>query len=83
MTVAAWVLGQVGGLTLAAIACGSLISVGLSRWMVAQLYGVGPFDPVTLSTVVVVLGATALLSALRPALQAAWVAPVRALGSGE
>ena len=64
------VLGLLVGLGLGAVA-GKLIE--------SRLYGVEPFDPVTLATVTLVLLAVAGVASLVPALRATRVDPARAL----
>jgi putative ABC transport system permease protein len=56
--------------------CGALI---LGRVIAAQLYGVGPADPLLLLTVVIILVATALVACLLPSVQASRITPMAAL----
>jgi predicted permease len=58
---------------------GSLLALGAGRLLASQLYGVNPYDPVVLATVVLLLGTIALLASLIPARRAARVDPVIAL----
>ena len=51
----------------------------MGRWMASVLYGVSPFDPLTLAMVMLVLALTTLLATLVPALKAARVHPVEAM----
>ena len=60
------------------IATGVPIAIALSRLISAQLFAVGPTDPVTLGGVVLVLAAVALAACWLPARRAA-VNPVAAL----
>jgi putative ABC transport system permease protein len=62
-----------------ACACGLAISGVLTRLLAGMLYGVTPADPVTLSGVVGLVLAIAVLASLLPALRAAFVDPVRVL----
>ncbi|MFL6538041.1 MAG: FtsX-like permease family protein [Chthoniobacterales bacterium] len=66
------VLGLVAGLA-AALAIGKLIK--------AQLYETSAYNPLLLSATIVVLGTTALLACLFPALRATFVNPTQALRS--
>ena len=73
------VVGQVGRLAVGAVLAGLASAVLLGRYVESLLYGVEPFDPLTLVAVAAVLALSAVLAALRPALKAADIAPVRAL----
>jgi putative ABC transport system permease protein len=55
------------------------VAVLLARWLRSQLFGIQPFDPVTLIGCVVVTVATVLLAAALPARRAASVEPTKAL----
>jgi predicted permease len=61
------------------LAIGLAGSLALSQLMKAQLFGVGVVDPITLLSVIVVLGMTALLACYLPARRAAGVDPIEAL----
>jgi putative ABC transport system permease protein len=69
------------GLRLAVLglAIGVVLALSLSRTLSAQLYQTSGADPITFSSVVVVLGAVALLASYLPARRAAHIAPVEAL----
>ena len=69
------------GARLAAIgmACGLAVALVEGRLMESMLYGIHPLDPLAISGAVVLLGASALLAALIPALQASRVSPSLAL----
>jgi len=58
---------------------GSAIALVLGRLVQDLLYQVKPFEPAILLTVAGVLGATALLATLAPALRASRVDPMVAL----
>jgi ABC-type antimicrobial peptide transport system permease subunit len=72
-------LGQ--GLRLAAIGLGLglLACLGLARLMGSMLYGVSPYDPLSLAAVSVVLVAIGLISSWLPAHRATRVNPTEAL----
>jgi ABC-type antimicrobial peptide transport system permease subunit len=55
------------------------VSVGLSRLMKTQLYGVSNYDPLTVAAVVVLVTLVALVAALLPARRAAGIDPMKAL----
>jgi predicted permease len=77
------VLRLVVGRSMAVVAGGALVGMGLAlalaRLIQGFLVGVSATDPVTLLAVPLLLGATAFLAALIPALQATRVSPVEAL----
>ena len=66
-------------LTVSSLLIGLLLAVPMGRWMASVLYGVSPFDPLTLAMVMLVLALTTLLATLVPALKAARVHPVEAM----
>jgi putative ABC transport system permease protein len=75
-----WMVLRGGGvLALTGIVAGSIIALGLSRYMQGMLFGVTPLDPVTYASAATVLLATAVLSTLVPAWRASRVDPVTAL----
>ena len=55
---------------------GLALSAALSRSIATFLFGVQPLDPVTFAAVAAVLGLTAALATVAPALRAARVDPV-------
>jgi hypothetical protein len=67
------------GLTATGVLFGVGASVGLTQVLRSWLFGIGVFDLVTLLGVVVVLGSSALLACLVPALRAARVNPLETL----
>jgi putative ABC transport system permease protein len=75
------VLRQGVGLAAVGILLGSVGSMGMTRGMTTLLHEVSPTDPLTFTTVAVVLAAVALLGSWLPARRAAAVDPVRALRS--
>jgi ABC-type antimicrobial peptide transport system permease subunit len=72
-------LGQ--GLRVAAVAagCGLVLSIATTRVLAGMLFGVSPFDPVTLLTVIGIVLTATTLAAFIPALRAALVEPIKAL----
>lgn len=62
-----------------ACVCGLALSFAFTRLLAGMLYGVSPSDPVTLSTVVGLVLAVAVLAALVPAVRAALVEPMQVL----
>jgi len=69
------------GMRLAAvgITVGLAAAFALTRLMASLLYDVKPTDPSTYAVIAAALAATALAACCKPALQAAWVDPARAL----
>jgi putative ABC transport system permease protein len=61
------------------ITVGLAAAFALTRLMASLLYDVKPTDPWTYAAVAAALAATALAACCKPALQAAWVDPARAL----
>jgi ABC-type antimicrobial peptide transport system permease subunit len=66
-------------LTSAGVVLGIVVSLGLTRFIRSQLFGVQPSDPVTMSSVIVVMMMVALAAAYLPARRAARVDPIVAL----
>lgn len=73
------VLHEGGRLVAVGLAIGAGLSLYSGRALEDLLIGVGPRDGLTLATVVLVLGAAALVACLSPARRAARLDPVRAL----
>jgi putative ABC transport system permease protein len=73
------VLGHSFRLALTGLALGMLVSVALSRFMTAFLYGVKATDPLTFAGVGALLIAIALVAGYVPARRAARVDPLVAL----
>lgn len=61
------------------IGVGLVMSLGLTRFLESLLYGVRPGDPVTLAVVVVTFFGVVVVAALRPALRATRVDPLRTM----
>ncbi len=66
-------------LVIVGITVGLVAAFALTRFMASLLYEVEPTDPSTYAVVAAVLAATALIACCKPALQAAWVDPIRIL----
>jgi putative ABC transport system permease protein len=62
-----------------ACAAGLVLSIGFARAMSGLLYGVSPFDPLTLAVVIVVVIGVAALAAFIPSLRASRIDPMEAL----
>ena len=73
------VLLQGARLAGAGLVLGLVGALSLGRFLQSLLYGVGAADPVTLLTVVLVLGSVALAACLLPALRAVGIDPIAAL----
>jgi putative ABC transport system permease protein len=73
------VVGHTVRLALFGIVIGSTVAAALTRLLVHFLFGVGPADIATFSAVALLLGSTAILASLLPALRATRVNPVEAL----
>ena len=63
----------------AASACGLVMTLIVTRSLSTMLYGVSPFDPATLSGVLVVVLTVAAMAAVIPAARAAFVEPMKVL----
>jgi putative ABC transport system permease protein len=75
------VVGQGGRLAATGMALGVFGSLMLTRYLRTLLFGVGPSDPVTFASVVLLLGFVTIAACLIPAMRAARVDPSRALRS--
>jgi putative ABC transport system permease protein len=73
------IIGQGLVLTLAGIALGSLMALGLTRLLSGLLFGVGASDPLTFITTALTLTFVALLACWIPARRAAKVDPMTSL----
>jgi predicted permease len=62
-----------------ACAAGLVLALAFTRALSGMLYGVSPFDPVTLSVVIAVVVGAAVLAAILPAARAARTDPMQAL----
>jgi len=73
------VLRQALAMAVAGLAAGIAASFGLTRLLVAQLFGVKPSDPLTFAAVPLILLAVALAAAWIPAVRATRIDPLTAL----
>jgi ABC-type antimicrobial peptide transport system permease subunit len=60
-------------------AVGTLASLGVNRFVAAQLFGVTPRDPVAIAVALSVLGCVTLMAGYMPARRASRIDPVKAL----
>jgi putative ABC transport system permease protein len=74
-----WITRQALYIVALGIVLGLLGTLAVTRAMGALLYNVSPMDPLTLATVVTVLGAVAFLASFLPAWSAVRLDPVEAL----
>jgi putative ABC transport system permease protein len=77
--IARLVLGRGLGLAVTGVAIGLVAAAIGARALAAQLYGIGPLDPVTFALVPAMLLAVALAASLLPARRAARLDPVAAM----
>jgi putative ABC transport system permease protein len=73
------VLGQGALTSVAGVVVGLLGSLVLTRWLRSQLFGVSPYDPVTLMGIVFLLSLVTLAACCIPARRATRVDPTIAL----
>jgi predicted permease len=73
------VLGQAGKMIILGVAIGILATLGLTGLMASMLFGVTPWDPVTLGGVALLLSLVSLFACYVPAQRAARVDPMIAL----
>jgi ABC-type antimicrobial peptide transport system permease subunit len=69
------IVGRGPALTGVGLAVGLVGALGLGRFVAGMLYGVAPYDPITLAGVVVVLFCVSALGSWLPARRAAGVDP--------
>ncbi len=74
-----WILDDAARPTLLGVVIGIPLALAAAGLLRGLLYGVGPFDPLALGAVIVLVVAVTLLAALAPALQAARLNPSQAL----
>ena len=73
------IVGQGARLAMIGTGIGVVGAVAAARLLRSQLFGIGPSDPVTLLSIVAVLGAAVLVASAIPALRAAAIHPTEAL----
>ena len=73
------VLGEATRVVGAGVAIGGAVALASSRLAASELYGLEPWDPLTLTTAIVMLFGVALLAAFLPAQRAARTNPTAAL----
>jgi len=61
------------------VVIGAAVAFALTRWMESLIYGVSPTDPVTFSSVAVLLIGIALIASYVPARRAVRVDPMQSL----
>ena len=76
------IVGRALGLSVAGIVVGLTAALALGRFIQGQLFGVTLFDPVTLGSVALALGASAALASFLPARRATKFDPASALREG-
>ena len=73
------VLWQGGKLVLIGLLAGLTGTLAAGRVLASMLFETSPYDPITLATITILLGAIAVLACLLPAYRAARINPVDAL----
>ena len=73
------VLGEATRVVGAGVAIGGAVALASSRLAASELYGLEPWDPLTLTTAIVMLCAVSLLAAFLPAQRASRTNPTAAL----
>jgi ABC-type antimicrobial peptide transport system permease subunit len=77
--VAGMIVGRAMALAALGAGLGIAAAIVFGRVLQSQLYGVDPIDPLTLASVVVVLGASAAIASWLPARRGASLDPATAL----
>lgn len=77
----ALVLRESSWISVAGVAVGLATAFLLARFVKSMLYGIAPYDPVTLLSALILLMTVALAASWIPALRAARMDPMRALRS--
>lgn len=73
------VLWQGGKLVLIGLLAGLTCTLVAGRILISMLFETSPYDPITLATITILLGAIAVLACLLPAYQATRINPIEAL----
>jgi ABC-type antimicrobial peptide transport system permease subunit len=73
------ILRETGGLLIAGLAAGTILSVAGTQFIASRLYGLAPEDPIATGAAVAMLAGVALLAAWVPAHRASRVDPLIAL----
>lgn len=73
------VLGESGVLLLVGVVIGVALAIAASRWAASLLYGLEPWDPMSIAMAAGALGLVSLLAAWIPARRASRLAPTVAL----
>jgi putative ABC transport system permease protein len=76
------VLRQGMAVALSGVALGAAAAFWLTAFLRAQLFGIGPRDPLVLAGVPILLLSVALVACLIPAFRATLIDPVEALREG-
>ena len=72
-------LWQGGKLVLIGLLAGLFSTLVAARLLTSMLFETSPYDPITLATITILLGAIAVLACLLPAYRAAKINPIEAL----
>jgi ABC-type antimicrobial peptide transport system permease subunit len=73
------VLGEAGTMLVIGLAVGAALALALGKTAGAMLFGLKPYDPLTISLSAVALTAVAILASYLPARRAARLDPMAAL----
>jgi ABC-type antimicrobial peptide transport system permease subunit len=73
------VLGEAGGMLAIGLVIGAGLALALGRTAGAMLFGLKPYDPLTISLSALALAAVAMLASCLPARRAAQLDPMAAL----
>ena len=73
------VLGEAGTMLVIGLAVGAALALALGKTAGAMLFGLKPYDPLTISLSAIALAAVAIVSSCLPAHRAAWLDHMTAL----